>query len=122
MGDEQVEHKIAWMNSNGFIPNDKSQCQRLSHMLNDFIYRYFGKGKTTLMKKGYWLPELAWEEALTAKRDFFGWNYSVFWLCWLLHKSMDVSKLRNVQQKRCILLYVNFKSQYSNRIVYSSLK
>lgn len=47
-------------------------------------------------REGYWLPEFSWEEALTDKRDFSGWNYSVTWLFWLLHRSTDVLKLRKV--------------------------
>lgn len=55
-----------------------------------------GKTKQPWWREGYWLSELGREESLTAK-DFFGWNYSVSWLCWLSCKSMNVLKLKNVQ-------------------------
>lgn len=44
---------------------------------------------------------------MTAKRDFFGWNYPVTWLCWLLHRSADALKLRKVHFILCESLKAN---------------
>lgn len=66
-----------------------------------------GKAEQLWWREGYWLPEFSWEEALTAKRDFFGWNYFVTWLCCLLHRSTDVLKLRKMHFIVCESLKAN---------------
>lgn len=74
----------------------KEPVSKFTFWMSPFI-DIFGKAKQPWWRGGYWLSELGREEALNAKKDFFGWNYSISWLCWLLYKSTNVLKLKNVQ-------------------------